>query len=63
MTMSRAFDELEAMELGHVERIGRERLTGSLRSRLAVSLNFRILRISNNSFRIICDNSSNGGKV
>ena len=26
MTMSRAFDELEAMELGHVERIGRERL-------------------------------------
>lgn len=26
MTMSRALDELEAMELGHVERIGRERL-------------------------------------
>lgn len=26
MTMSRAFDELEAMELGHIERIGRERL-------------------------------------
>jgi hypothetical protein len=26
MTMSRAFDELEAMELGHVERIGQERL-------------------------------------
>jgi DNA-binding MarR family transcriptional regulator len=26
MTMSRAFDELEAMELGHAERIGRERL-------------------------------------
>jgi hypothetical protein len=26
MTMSRAFDELEAIELGHVERIGRERL-------------------------------------
>lgn len=26
MTMSRSFDELEAMELGHVERIGRERL-------------------------------------
>lgn len=26
MTMSRALDELQAMELGHVERIGRERL-------------------------------------
>ena len=32
-------------------------------SRLAVSLNFRILRISDNSFGIICDNSLNEGNV